>query len=450
MGVQKQRRRLFRIFYSTSFTFVFLLLLAFVIVSPADAVWQSYKAARYLDVFIIAGVYVLTGIVAVLILASRLYTNRSVLASIPKTYMPIEPEDVGNKVRKMVKESLDRSAVIAFNVRPKVLPEDVDRRENPRLSYRISKSSGDTAQQKQHTRHQQWKNISHPGWSSPCSPDLPHLQYDTVVVELPALIEAKAVSLAPADPAFAANGSKFSSEPFTSYTTAEVPAIPAGRTVDVLQRPENMGVREYVEYLMYLGIVQPASLGKQFLGLYESARFSGKPLTEEQFRRLMSVFAEVLRSMTHIDPDIIAQIRNVDPLDSEADTEGYETPTPASEHSSIKSSSQSSSSMSTAASWQTQRRYNIDAPTDDSASDSTRSLRTAPLNQPRGSSWAQSRSVSRPQMTSRLPSGNSLRPARSNASMASQSSARSGGSVIRLAARGDGHLNLPYVIDMDK
>ena len=450
MAVQKQRRRLFRIFYSTSFTFVFLLLVAFVIVSPADAVWQSYKAVRYLDVFIIAGVYVLTGIVAVLILASRLYTNRSVLASIPKTYMPIEPDDVGRSVRKMIKESLDRSAVIAFNAIPKVLPEDVDRRENSRLGSRIAKSSGDVVQQKQHSRHQQWKHILHPGWSSPCSPDLPHLQYDTVIVELPALIEAKAVSLVPADPAFAANTSEFTSEPFTSHTSAEVTAIPDGQIVDVLQRPENMGFREYVEYLISLGILQPESLGKQFLRLYEYARFSGRPLTEVEFRRLMSVFAEVLRSMTHLDPDLIAQIRNVDVLDSEADTEGYETPTPASEHSSIKSSSQSSSSMSTAASWQTQRRYNIDAAADDSASDSSRSLRTAPLNQPRGSSWAQSRSASRPQMSSRLPSGNSLRPARSNASMDSQSSARSGGSVIRLATRGDGHLNLPYVIDMDR
>ena len=455
MAVQKQRRRLFRIFYSTSFTFVFLLVAAFIVVSPADAVWQAYKDVRYLDIFIIAGVYVLTGIVAVLILASRIYTNRSIVAGIPKTYIPIEVDEIGKKrVYKLIKEALDRNAVIAYNARPKVIPEDEDDNDIGNLSSTITGSSRDTKQQKQQkhqTRQQQWKSIAHPGWSSPYSPDLPHLQYDTVIEELPALIEAKAVSLAPTDAAFRPDDSNDASEPFTGNAPSHLPAIPDGRIVDLLQQPDNMSTRDYIEYLISLNVIQPESLGKHFLALYEHARFSGHPLTESEFRHLMAVFAEVLRSMTRLDPDLVSDIQETIPLSSESEeTDGYETPTPASEYSTADSSSHPSSSMSTAASWQTQRRHHINGREDESGSEDAGSLRTAPLTQPRGSTYAQSRSASRPQLVSRLASGSSLRPTRSNVSMASRSSARSGGSVIRLATPVDGPLNLPYVIDFDR
>ena len=117
----RPRQLLFRLFYSTSYTVAFLVIIAYILLTPADTIYQAYKSGRYVDIFVIAGVYVLTALIAILIYASRLYTNRSVLQSIPKTYMPIEKDDLpGKAVRKMIADALARSAVIAYEARPRV------------------------------------------------------------------------------------------------------------------------------------------------------------------------------------------------------------------------------------------------------------------------------------------------------------------------------------------
>lgn len=426
------------------------MLVVLVLVSPADAIWQSYKNTRYLNIFIISGVYVLTAVVAMSILASRIYTNHSVLSSIPKTYIPIEHEDVRKHVRQMVQKVLERNAVVAYNVRPKYLALEVEG-DAPGLTSRLSSVSAASPNPERLRACREWAKISHPGWSSPYSPDIPNLQYDVVVEELSSLIEAKAVSLSPADPLHAKSPRLSSPDPFGGHSTDNETAPPDPRIVQFLERPDNMSLRDYVSHLSSLNLINPPALSEQFLELYEYARFSGDPLTEDEFRRLMSIFAEILRGMTHLDEDLTSQIRELAPFEDSPDVyEGYETPTPASLHSSNVDDNHSTLSQTTGSSAQTTRRYKFEDAPDDTMSDSSKSLRTAPMSQRRASSYAPSMSTTRPAMTPRLVSGSSLRPMRSNISTASQSSARSGGSVIRLARANDEPLNLPYVISVDR
>ncbi|KKY20924.1 putative ankyrin repeat protein nuc-2 [Phaeomoniella chlamydospora] len=359
MALRRQRQLLFRIFYSTTFTFFFLVLVVLVLVSPADAIWQSYKNTRYLNIFIISGVYVLTAVVAMSILASRIYTNHSVLSSIPKTYIPIEHEDVRKHVRQMVQKVLERNAVVAYNVRPKYLALEVEG-DAPGLTSRLSSVSAASPNPERLRACREWAKISHPGWSSPYSPDIPNLQYDVVVEELSSLIEAKAVSLSPADPLHAKSPRLSSPDPFGGHSTDNETAPPDPRIVQFLERPDNMSLRDYVSHLSSLNLINPPALSEQFLELYEYARFSGDPLTEDEFRRLMSIFAEILRGMTHLDEDLTSQIRELAPFEDSPDVyEGYETPTPASLHSSNVDDNHSTLSQTTGSSAQTTRSTNV-------------------------------------------------------------------------------------------
>jgi hypothetical protein len=275
---------LFRVFYSTSYTALCLLLIAHIALTPADAIYQSYKAGRLFDIFIVAGAYVLTALVCALLYASRLYTNRSVLKDIPKSFMPIEKEDLpGKRVRRLIVDSLARSVVIAYQARPRGKSSEND---SPSINGWISalmRAEDEQGKDGEPT----WGTVSHPGWSSPSSPDLPDLQYETVIKELTDLIEAKAVSLAPVDP--------------NSPPSLDGTPMPDENVIEILQRPVEMGMRQYFGQLKALGVVQDTLLSRQFLALYEQARFGPQPLTEQEFRALMSMFAEVLRTMTSLD-----------------------------------------------------------------------------------------------------------------------------------------------------
>lgn len=103
---------------------------------------------------------------------------------------------------------------------------------------------------------------------------MPNLQFETVVAELPNLIEAKAVSLVSDDPS----------------------------AVLKLQRKAKVGLRAYMNHLEHLGLIDPPSLCKSFLLLYEHARFSTDLLTEEDFRVLLASFSQVLASIDHTKP----------------------------------------------------------------------------------------------------------------------------------------------------
>lgn len=306
----------FRLLYNFVFTVLTVLLVALLVITPADAIKQALHNNQLYNVFVVAGCYLLTFILASLIYASRIYTNRSIIASIPKTFIPVEKEDVGKRVRKMIVESLNRSALSAWEARPRINNQNPVAAGEPEVATSAHENTEDRPGRRM-TRHTSnaipalsiniqphppvWGEISHRGWSSPLSADLPNLQYITVIQELPNLIEAKAVSLAPTDP-----------------TTN--PPMPDLRAVDLLQRPATLGLREYTTRLINLRSIADPSLANSFITAYERARFSTQPISEHEFRELMKMFADLLRNMTPLDPGIFDNDDNYsDPMLNESD-----------------------------------------------------------------------------------------------------------------------------------
>ena len=300
------RIRFFRIFYSTTFTVLGLILAVLLLTTPGDHVYQAFKNDQIYNIFIIAGVYLLTFIVTVLLYASRLYTNRRNLVHIPKAWSPLEKGHVERRVRKLVEEQLIKSAIIAYESRPRDTSQDeisaatetAVQFSNAQVTRPSSAPRDESTATAQKTPP--WGTISHPGWSSPSSPDLPNLHYEPVIHELSNLIEAKAVSLAPPDPLY---------DPTSTAPEDAEPPLPDALVVELLQRPAAMGLRDYFAHLKSLGIIDPdTEPGPPFLALYEKARFSDTPLSEPDFRTLMAMFADILRGMRPLDPDLIAQI----------------------------------------------------------------------------------------------------------------------------------------------
>ena len=326
-------RTFFRFLYNASYYILCTILGALILVTPGDAVYQAFKNKQLYNVFVICGCYLLTAILASTIYLVRMYTNRQILAAIPKTWIPVEKGDVNKKVRKMIAASLGRSAVIAWDSRPRIDPtppavvSDSDAREAiARPETEVEKRRGFAVLRKQRTMHTEkedhiviippnrpvWGDISHNGWSSPESPDLPNVQYVAVVLELPHLIEARAVSVAPSDP-----NSNFN------------PPIPNLRAVELLQRPAQMGLRDYIGHLISLNIIAYPPSANDFLIAYEHARFSTQSLSEHEFRHLMKLFAELLRCIQPLSPDILASL-DIDQGESDIDDDVSSSSTPRS------------------------------------------------------------------------------------------------------------------------
>lgn len=409
--------RLERFLNTTGFFFFALILFCLIILTPADAIYQCYETNRLTNVFFIIGAYVITFIIAVLIYATRIYTNRSALTGIPKAWIPVEKEDVNKSVRRLVKEGLVRSAVIAYQARPRDISTD---------EHNFQKYSPLLID----PERPPWGHVEHPGWSSPNSPDLPNLPYRTVIQELPSLIEAKAVSLAPADSLAPAPTYHF--DPAGDLATQ---SLPDTRVVEVLQRPASMGLREYIRHLTSLGAICPPELGADFLALYEHARFSPRELHEAEFRDLMHLFAELLRGMTSLAPPILDEIRDsasyrqaysesiIGPSDEEGETDtvgsyGYDGALGSTRGNSLRPSN--------ASTWETQSGYD-----------------TAPAMQSPASELSTDSGSYGTQSPFRTPSTRSLRSLRR---VASGQSGSSGGSVIRLAQPRD-QTGLPYTIN---
>ncbi|KAL4999712.1 hypothetical protein BDV10DRAFT_184100 [Aspergillus recurvatus] len=325
----RNRTTLSRLLNYTVFTFLSIILLCLVLLTPADAIYQCYVTHRLTNIFIITGGYIVTFLLAVLIYATRIYTNRSVLGGIPKAWIPVEKEDVGKSVRRLVVEGLGRSALIARGARPRNLgrgsgangPRDGD--GNGQTLADAGAGSGDGEEREGLLRgfdydvdpeNPPWGVIEHPGWSAPESSlsasapaqgtsdgdtqmSTPGLCYRTVIRELPHLIEAKAVSLAPPDPIFTAHPPNQCQAGEGEGEGDEPPRLPDTRIVAILRRPSTMSLRSYVNHLISLSILHLPETGLEFLALYERARFSGKELYEDEFRELMGVFADVLRGM---------------------------------------------------------------------------------------------------------------------------------------------------------
>ena len=295
MHVKRTRVPFFRIFYSTSFTVLTLILAAALLITPGDHIYQSFRSGQVFHIFIIGGFYLLTFLVSILTYGGRLYKNRASLAGIPRDGVP----KIGGKVGREVQAGLRRSAMIAYESHPRDLRDGKVGRGIERRSRLGMSSTGRQSQDSVQSFEPVWGPISHPGWSSPSSPDLPNLYYETVILELSNLIEAKAVSLAPIDPSHNASTAPESDEP--------PPLDPLA--ISLLERPATMGLRDYITHLTTLEMISPASFGTTFLALYEAARFSEVPLTEPEFRNLMAAFTEVLRNMKPIDPATVDSLQ---------------------------------------------------------------------------------------------------------------------------------------------
>ncbi|KAJ4420720.1 hypothetical protein N0V82_004159 [Gnomoniopsis sp. IMI 355080] len=296
---------LWRITYHSLYYFLSLILLLLLCVTPADAIRQSIINEQRLHILTLIICLSVTLAAVVCIYFFRLYVMRSALASIPKPYIPIEQGDVRNSVRKVIAYGLSRSAAIAFESRPRVLPA------RPPTANTEGEGDGETKKArnktlgifplKKATTPQEkmgitlpphsavWGEIEHNGWASPNSPDLPNLQYSTVLQELPNLIEAKALTLVP--------------PPLESELGQPILYPDA---IALLERQENMGLRQYLAHLAQLHILAASRTTADFLASYEYARYSTRPLSNARFRELMHLFAEILRTMQPLDPELLA------------------------------------------------------------------------------------------------------------------------------------------------
>ncbi|PGH34507.1 hypothetical protein GX50_02690 [[Emmonsia] crescens] len=389
--------RLFRVFYTTFFTVLAIVLFILTLLTPGDTIYQSFKSHRLGNVFIVSGVYVITLFLAILIYASRIFTNRSVLAGIPKPWIPVEKPDVPKSVRRLVVEGLSRSAIIAQQSRPR----DRTGEDNSRLDPSLTIPTTGTPP---------WGHISHPGWTAPDCPDMPNQEFEPVIKELPHLIEAKAVSLAPVDPRLPIVDDQDPDQ------TGENQPIPDERIVEILRRPRNMCLRDYVNHLTRLNLINPPDLSRSFIRLYECGRFADAPLTEPEFRSLLGMFAELLRGMSELDPEIIAEIQSESSIDGA--TEPISGASSRVQH--INTNIPASSSASFASSHRSGNGSQH--------SQHSQRSRFHPSSTPKSGSFIIDRSSDRQSLRSRrsrTPSAYSLPAMASNLSVAS-----SGGSVI--------------------
>ena len=300
---------IFRIFYSTTYTVVFLILVLLLAVTPGDTIYQSIRDSQLQNVFIIAGAYILAGLLVLFFYGSRLYTSRTVLAAIPKSYVPIEVGDVGPKVQRMIAKQLNRNALIAWNLRPRDLQAEIEHAKAS-MGTRLDIIKDLPANYKDDEINQllrgsrllfdpykpPWGNIEHQGWSSSICEDFPNLQFSKVINELPHLIEAKAVTLAP--------DAQQITHMFDDFTEQYVPDR---RLFGVLQRSASMDLRDYLVQLIHLEVITDENAAVKFVAQYESAHYSDEGLTESQFRDLMASFSSVLSNMVEIKQSIILQ-----------------------------------------------------------------------------------------------------------------------------------------------
>jgi hypothetical protein len=371
MNPRQRATRIFRWFYKAFYWVLCLVLFGLVVITPIDLILQAWsrttsRSVKTSYLIIIGGAYLLTLFLATLLYALRLWENRKTLNEIPKTCIPVEAEDVPKDVRKLIVGGLISSAVIAWEARPRVqrnLPETVladanmaDPVASPDMSA-DGKDSGISRQPVSPTEKGEqnvdirpilpvWGHIAHNGWNSPASPEHPDLQYTSVILELPHLIEAQAVAIAPLDRESTSN-----------------PRMPDIRAVDLLQRPVCMGLRDYISHLIEVGVLKSAPTTTEFLAAYEHARFSPKPLSEQEFYNLLKLFGEVLQSMQPLSTALLASL-DEDTQESDIDDDASSKSTPRSRSpASGKSARTRSGSEGTIRTVPSRRIVNNDIPT---------------------------------------------------------------------------------------
>ena len=375
--------------------------------------YQAYKARRWLDIIVIAAVYILTAILASLLYASRLYTNRGIIREIPKTFMPVEKDDLpGKRLRHLIEGRLIKSATTAYLAKPRSTRPELD---SASIRDRMSKLTKSDLFKLGGLHEPTWGAVAHRGWTSPTGSDLPpSLHFEAVIKELPDLVEAKAVSLATTES--------------RTPTGTSAAGMPAEVIIEVLQRPLGTGMREYFHQLQALGVLKDQDVGSDFLVAYERARYGPEPPTEDEFRAVMNLFAEILRAISPLNPRHLLELRSVDEDDSSSHSmTPYEISSDAStvdKKGSVRHDP-SSRPQSIAESYSGDDEDNISTP---------------------GARRSVSHSPPRPMMGLRMTSNNSgrsLRQTTSNLSKASKGSSRSQSSVIRLTNHTD-RSALPY------
>ena len=293
----------FRVFYSLTYTLLYFITLVFLAITPVSMSYASIEQNAIQYSVMLGSTYVLTIFIAIFIYSSRLYTNRSSMSAVGKAYIAIEDGEVTKAVRKMIVKQLHRSAIVAWESRPRDLYGEIIVAGQEGLLPQESDSSVDKndylvgTEIRVDPQNPPWGDVQHPGWSSPSHSDnnkTPHVQFDTVIAEMPHLIEARAVSLAPPDPLLT---------PVEGQPQAADPLV-----VDALKRSPNIPMREYLTQLSFLGLIT-TKVGASFLPQYEKARFSGKAVPAKQFDSLMSAFAAVLSGMTVLDSVIVDEVR---------------------------------------------------------------------------------------------------------------------------------------------
>lgn len=421
-----RRRLVASIVYRTLYLLLYVCLLGLLIATPADAIHRSFQNKQQYNIWIITAAYVLAIVVVTFVFFTRLWLNKTDLDSIPKGWVPVEKGDLRSAVYKVIGLGLGRSASIAYEARPRLrtddaTPDDETVETKVRLGFDGPGGPAEELVVIIPSRKPVWGDIEHYGWSSPNAPDLPNLEYTTVFSELPNLIEGKALTLAPPDP--------------TSETN---PPLLDAEAVALLQRTANMSLRDYVVHLADLGVIEMDATTLKFLSHYEYARFSNRPISSAQFKELMHLFAQILRTMEPLDPDV---------LDADQDD--------ASSPSTNGDDDDARSGISTA-------RSNLMPFDTGSINSSTRRVR----HQPSTNTWnvyqtapnSMRSGISGQRPMSQISSNNSFAsgirrhyPMRqpSSLSLRSKSSGSSGssGSVIRLATRHDS-TDLPYVLTL--
>ena len=315
MRLSRIRIPFFRIFYSGTFTLFALVLAGLLLITPGDHIYQAFRAGELFRIIIVAGVYVLTFAIAVFLYAARLFSTRSALAKIPRELKlggdvkdnPGIGLGMGKKMGRLVRESWERSAIIAYESTPRDLKGYGQFRHVPsaKRRRRIFRREGNNVS-RESVAEPVWGLVHNAGWSGPESVDMPDLHFESVLVELGPIIEAKAVSLAPPDPSWEA----IMEEDGRQKDTESERPPPDPAAVDLIRRLVSMGLREYIEHLSSIGILPTRTEASEFLDMYEEWRFGGRPLQEDEFRQLMSLFADILRHMQPADQSLIDGNRN--------------------------------------------------------------------------------------------------------------------------------------------
>ena len=303
MSTSRYSYLFFRTVYLSAYVIFFLALVLLLAVTPGDHIYQTISNHKLGNVFVVGGTYLLTGLIAVFIYASRLYTNRTALAAIPKPYLPIEDGEISRSVRKMIVRNRERSALVLLQTKPRAHPVNVKDVEEQRIRRSTDSGRGRAGKSKAEKlpknrvmeidpQDPPWGTIVHPGWSPPDSENLPDLQFSTVISELPNLLEARAVSLTPPDRAF---------DFMAREERLPVQAPPDPEIVARLQRRPQQCLRNYLGSLLAMRIVRDECLVEDFLEVYEGARFSTDAVTEAEFHTLMLRFSNLLASVSEMD-----------------------------------------------------------------------------------------------------------------------------------------------------